>query len=133
MFLHMIQHKTHKTICMWYKFKARSSWWYPTSVSHISECAATFIIKIFYSLGKKTVRTFLAPHLLFLQIWNEEFDTGPAVSKRGNLVPWSAPVAEFTHGPLITAKCPLRVRVQPDHKHGKGMGRVDMEQGPDSV
>ena len=39
----------------------------------------------------------------------------------------------FTHGPLITAKCPLRVRMRPDHEHGNGMGRVDMERGPDSV
>ena len=58
---------------------------------------------------------------------------GPTVCKRGNLVPWSAPVYGFTHGPLNTAKCPIRVRAQPDHDHGNGMGRVDMEWGPDSV
>ena len=39
----------------------------------------------------------------------------------------------FTHGPLTTAKCPLRVRMRPDHEHVNRMGRVDMERGPDSV
>ena len=43
--------------------------------------------------------------------------------------PWRG----FTHGPQTTAKCPLRVRMQPDHELGNGMGRVDMERGPDSV
>ena len=51
-------------------------------------------------------------------------------------VTWShgpRPWRGFTHGPLVTGKCPLRVRMQPDHEHGNGMGRVDMERGPDSV
>ena len=39
----------------------------------------------------------------------------------------------FTHGPQITPKCPLRVRMRPDHEHGNIMGKVDMERGPDSV
>ena len=43
--------------------------------------------------------------------------------------PWRG----FTHGPQTNAKFPLRVRMRPDHKHGNGMGRVDMERGPDSV
>ena len=40
--------------------------------------------------------------------------------------PWSRgprPWRGFTHGPLITAKCPLRVRMRPDHewqRNGEG-------------
>ena len=59
------------------------------------------------------------------------------------LVPWLAsavtwsrgprPWRRFTHGLLITAKFPLRVRIRPAHEHGNKMGRVDMERGPDSV
>ena len=51
-------------------------------------------------------------------------------------VTWSRgprPLRGFTHGPLITAKFPLRVRVRTDHEHGNRTGMVDMERGPDSV
>ena len=59
-----------------------------------------------------------------------------SVPRFARAVTWSRgprPWSRFIHGPLITAKCPTRVRVQPDQEHGNGMGRVDMEGGPDSV
>ena len=58
------------------------------------------------------------------------------IPRFASAVTWSRgprPCRWFTHGPLITAKCPTRVRVRPDHKHGNGMGGKDMERGPDSV
>ena len=58
---------------------------------------------------------------------------GPAVCKRGNRVPWSAPVARVHPRTVDHRKMSLRVRVKPDNKHGNGIGRVDMERGPDSV
>ena len=48
---------------------------------------------------------------------------GPAVCKRGNLVPWAAPVARVPHGLQTTAESP-KGRVRPDQDmHGNGMGR----------
>ena len=37
--------------------------------------------------------------------------------------------------PRTTDHCknPLRVRVRTDNEHGNGIGRLDMEQGPESV
>ena len=32
--------------------------------------------------------------------------SGPTVCKRGNLVPWAAPVTRFPHGPQTTAERP---------------------------
>ena len=32
---------------------------------------------------------------------------GPALSARGNLVPWPRPWRGFTHGPSNTATCPM--------------------------
>ena len=58
------------------------------------------------------------------------------VPRLASAVTWShgpRPWSGFTHGPLITAKFPIRVRMRPAHKHGNRMGRVDMERGPDSV
>ena len=59
-----------------------------------------------------------------------------SVPRFASAVTWSRgprPWCGFAHRPLITAKFPTRVRVQLDHEHGNGMGRVDMERGPDSV
>ena len=72
---------------------------------------------------------------------NIRFQTGiliyfNSVPRFASAVIWSRgprPWRGFTHGPLITAKCPTRVSMRPDHEHGNGMGRVDMEQGPDIV
>ena len=58
---------------------------------------------------------------------------GPAVCKRGNRVPWSAPVARVNPRTADHRKIPLRVRVRPDHEHGYVIGRLDMERGPNSV
>ena len=58
---------------------------------------------------------------------------GPAVCKRGNQGPWSAPMARVHPRTTYQRKIPLRVGVQPDHEHGNGIGRVDMERAPDSV
>ena len=55
---------------------------------------------------------------------------GTTVCKRG---PWSAPVAQVHQRTTEQRKKPLSIRVRPDHEHGNGIGRVDMEQGPDSV
>ena len=58
------------------------------------------------------------------------------VLRFASAVTWSLgprPWRRFTHGPLTTAKCPIRVRERPDHEHGNGMEGVYMEQGPDSV
>ena len=58
------------------------------------------------------------------------------VPRLASAVTWSRgprPWRGFTHGPLTTAKYPLRFRMRPDHEHGNVMGRVDMERGPDSV
>ena len=51
---------------------------------------------------------------------------GPAVCKSGNRVPWSAPVARVHPQTADHRKMTLKVRVQPDNKHGNGIGRVDM-------
>ena len=48
---------------------------------------------------------------------------GLVVCKRGNLVPWAAPVARVPHGPQIAAEIP-KGRVRPDQDiHGDRMGR----------
>ena len=52
--------------------------------------------------------------------------SGPAVCKRGNRGPWSAPVARVHPRTIYHRKMPLRVRVRPDNEHGNGIGRVDM-------
>ena len=70
-----------------------------------------------YSLRHLMIYTYLVPRLASAVTWPR----GPR--------PWCG----FTHRPLTTTKCPLRVRVRPDHEHGKGMGRVDMERGPGSI
>ena len=64
---------------------------------------------------------------------SNRINIGPAVCKRGNRFPWSAPVARVHPRTADHRKIPLRVRVQPDPEHCNGIGRVDMEQGPDSV
>ena len=58
---------------------------------------------------------------------------GPAVCKRSNRVPWSAPVAWVHPQTADHRKMPSRVRVRPDQERANVIGRMDMERGPDSV
>ena len=59
---------------------------------------------------------------------------GPVVSKHGNLGPVvRARGAVSPTDRLINTIYLFRARVQMDHEHGIGMGRVDMERDPDSV
>ena len=54
------------------------------------------------------------------------------LASTATLVPWAAPVAQVhprTAGSMLYADLGLGVN---DHEHGIGMGRVDMERGPDS-
>ena len=58
---------------------------------------------------------------------------GPGGTDGENRGPWFAPVAQVHPQTTDHRKMPLRVRVQPDHGNGNGIGRVDTERGPDSV